>query len=82
MTAADSDYPVVAGQDGIKLKTEKMVADQLYHCIYDSKAFLFYKDEEGLLHCYEVDDAKAVKEITDNPSQLETILKKYADQSK
>ena len=42
--AAGDDYPVVAGQDGIKLKTEKMVADRLYHCIYDGKVFLFYKD--------------------------------------
>lgn len=77
MSAGD-DYPVVAGQDGIKLKTEKMVADQLYHCIYDNKVFLFYKDEEGLLHCYEVENPNAVREITENPSEIESILKKYA----
>jgi hypothetical protein len=76
--AADKDYPVVAGQDGIKLKTEKMVTDQLYHCVYDSKVFLFYKDEEGLLHCYEVENPGAVREIAANPSEIESILKKYA----
>ena len=75
--AAGDDYPVVAGQYGIKLKTEKMIADQLYHCIYDGKVFLFYKDEEGLLHCYEVENPDAVKEITANPSEIENILKKY-----
>jgi hypothetical protein len=75
--AAGDDYPVVAGQDGIKLKTEKMIADQLYHCVYDGKVFLFYKDEEGLLHCYEVENPDAVKEITANPSEIENILKKY-----
>lgn len=79
MNAGD-DYPVVLGQDGIKLKTEKMTIDQLYHCIYDNKVFLFYKDEESLLHCYEVGDPEAVKEITQNPSELENILKKYANQ--
>ena len=76
--AAGEDYPVVAGQDGIKLKTEKMATDQLYHCIYDSKVFLFYKDEDGLLHCYEVENPDAVREIAANPSEIESILKKYA----
>ncbi|MEP0824306.1 MAG: hypothetical protein HRF40_02360 [Nitrososphaera sp.] len=80
-SAADDDYPVVPGQDGIKLKTEKMVADRLYHCIYDDKVFLFYKDEEGLLHCYEVSDPDAVREIASNPSQVESILKKYSGQT-
>ena len=76
--AASDDYPVVAAQDGIKLKTEKMVIDKLYHCVYEDKVFLFYKDEEGLLHCYEVEDPNAVREITANPSEIENILDKYA----
>ena len=78
MAAAGDDYPVVVGKEGIKLKTEKMVADQLYHCIFDNKVFLFYKDEEDLLHCYEVDNPGAVKEIAENPAELESILQKYA----
>jgi hypothetical protein len=76
--AEGAEYPVVANEEGIKLKTEKMVPDQLYHVIHDEKVFLFYKDEEGLLHCYEVENTNAVKEIVENPSQLESILKKYA----
>ncbi|HEX2013650.1 MAG TPA: hypothetical protein VLA68_00345 [Nitrososphaera sp.] len=79
MTSDDGEYPVIIGQDGIKLKTEKMVTDRLYHCIYDKKVFLFYKDDEGLLHCYEVEDPAAAKEVTENPAQLENILKKYAE---
>jgi hypothetical protein len=58
-----------------------MVTEQLYHCVYQNKVFLFYKDEQDLLHCYEVEDPNAVKEITENPSQLENILKKYSDQN-
>ena len=76
--AASDDYPVVTGEDGIKLKTEKMVADQLYHCVYDGKVFLFYKDENELLHCHEVENPDAVREIAANPSEIESILKKYA----
>lgn len=78
---AVDDYPVVPGQEGIKLKTEKMVADRLYHCIYDNKVFLFYKDEDGLLHGYEVENPDAVKEIAAKPSEIESILRKYADQT-
>lgn len=80
MMAGGDDYPVAAGQDGIKLKTEKMVADQLYHCVFDDKVFLFYKDDNDLLHCYEVENPDAVREIAANPSEIESILKKYASQ--
>ena len=72
------EYPVVVERDGIKLKPEKMVIDQLYHCIFDQKVFLFYKDEQELLHCYEVDDPSAVKEISSNPLDIENILIKYS----
>jgi hypothetical protein len=78
MAAGDNNYPVVAEHDGIKLKTEKMITDQLYHCIYENKVFLFYKDEESLLHCYEIENPDAVREIAENPSELDGILKKYA----
>ena len=79
MNSDNSEDPVVAGSDGIKLRTEKMIPDQLYHCIYENKVFLFFKDEEGMLNCYEVEDPLAVNEIAKNPSHLEEILKKYAD---
>jgi hypothetical protein len=79
MAQTDNDYPVVAEQDGIKLKTEKMVTDKLYYCIYDNKVFLFYKDDQSLLHCYEVQNADAVREIAEKPSELDSILKRYAN---
>ena len=78
MEEADKDYPVLAESEGIKIKTEKMVIDRLYHCIYDNKVFLFYKDEDSLLHCYEVENPEAVKEIAQNPSELYSILRKCA----
>ncbi len=78
MAAVDDDYPVLAESEGIKIKTEKMVIDKLYYCIYDNKVFLFYKDEESLLHCYEVQNPEAVKEIAQNPSELYRILRERA----
>ena len=79
MTALD--YPVVAQPDGIKLKPEIMVIDQLYHCIFEEKVYLFYKDEDELLHCYEVQDPTATKEISENPEDIEKILEKYSQSS-
>ena len=78
MAAIDDDVPVVAEENGIKIKTEKMITDKLYHCIYDNKIFLFYKDDQSLLHCYEVEHPDAVREIAEKPSELQGILKKYA----
>jgi hypothetical protein len=72
------EYPVTVQSDGVKLKPEKMIINQLYHCLFEDKVFLFYKDEEELLHCYEVENADAVREISANPSEIETILKKYS----
>jgi hypothetical protein len=72
------EYPVTAESDGVKLKPEKMIINQLYHCLFEDKVFLFYKDEEELLHCYEVENADAVREICANQSDIETILKKYS----
>lgn len=71
------EYPVTVQSDGVKLKPEKMIVNQLYHCLFEDKVFLFYKDEEELLHCYEVENADAVREISANPSDIEAILKKY-----
>ena len=79
MAATDNDYPVVAEHDGIKLKTEKMATDKLYHCSYDNKVFLFYKDDQSLLHCYEVENPDAVREIAEKPSELDSILKRSAN---
>ena len=75
MTALD--YPVTVQPDGIKLQPEKMAIDRLYHCVFEEKVFLFYKDEDELLHCYEVQDPTATKEISENPEDIEKILKKY-----
>jgi hypothetical protein len=72
------DDPVTVNLDGVKLKPEKMIINELYHCIFENKVFLFYRDEEELLHCYEVEDPNAVREISANPADLKSILTKYS----
>jgi hypothetical protein len=72
------EYPVIVEKDGIKIDPEKMIVDKMYYCIYDNKVYIFYKDEENLTHCYEVDDQTVVQEITKNPDNLEDILLKHS----
>jgi hypothetical protein len=55
-----------------------MNTDELYHCLFEGRVFLFFKDHEELLHCYEVQDPVAVEEISKNPLEIEKILKKYS----
>jgi hypothetical protein len=78
MSAIDNDYPVAAERDGIKIKTEKLIIAKLFHCIYDNQVFLLYKDDQSLLHCYEVQNPDVVREIAEKPSELHSILKRYA----
>lgn len=72
------ENPVIVEKDGIKIKPENMIVDKMYYCIYDNKVYIFYKDEENLTHCYEVDDPVVVQEIIDNPDNLEDILLKHS----
>jgi hypothetical protein len=72
------EYPVISEKDGIKIKPENMIVDKLYYCIYEDKVYIFYKDEENLTHCYEVDDPLVVKEIINNPNNLEDIILKHS----
>jgi len=72
------EYPVIVEKDGIKIDPEKMNVDKMYYCIYDNKVYIFYKDEENLTHCYEVDDQTVVQEVVKNPNNLEDILLKHS----
>jgi hypothetical protein len=74
------DYPVSVSDDGIVIKTKLMTNDQIYHCIYQSKLYLFFKDENDMLNCYEVEDEEAAEAIKANPdsNSIKKILQEYA----
>jgi len=55
------DYPLSTGKDGIKIKPEKMESEKLYHCVYNDKVFLVYKDEQHFLNCYEIEEKELVE---------------------
>lgn len=72
------EYPVRVEEEGIKLRPELMQVDVIYHCIYDNAVYIFFKDQEELMHCYQVEDPDAVSAIIRNPLNLQDILRKYS----
>mgnify|MGYP001285655360 CR=1 FL=1 len=59
-------YPLSSEKDGIKIKTELMLPDQLYHCIFQNKVMLVYKDQNEILNCYEIEEEEIVLKVKES----------------
>ena len=72
------DYPVLVTADGINIKPENMEKEQLYHCIFQNKVLLLFKDSQDFLNCYEIEEEDLVNKIknTDNV-EVEKILENF-----
>ena len=70
--------PILPNEEGIVLKLEEMQVEELYHCVYDGIVYLFYRDSQNFLHCYEIGDKQVVSEIEKCPDDLKDIIKKYS----
>jgi hypothetical protein len=73
------DYPISVNDDGIKIKPEFMNSEQLYHCIFQNKVLLVYKDFQDFLNCYEIEEEEIVNKIKSNPDndEIEKILEDF-----
>ena len=73
-------YPLSSGKDGIKIQPDKMQPEILYHCIYQNKVMLVYKDYNEILNCYEIDDNGIVSKVKEaNDVGIEKILEEYIE---
>lgn len=71
-------YPLVAEKDGIKIKPEFMEDEKLYHCIFQNKVMLVFKDHNEILNCYEIEDGEIVSKVkTSENENIERILEDY-----
>ncbi|HII35545.1 MAG TPA: hypothetical protein HA319_00355 [Nitrosopumilaceae archaeon] len=75
------DYPVVTESEGVKINPEKMEIDKLYHCVFKDKVLLFFKDQNDMLNCYEIDEKELVDSIKQSvsPDEVERILQKFIE---
>ena len=76
-------YPLTTGKDGIKIQPDKMESETLYHCIYQNKIMLVYKDHNEILNCYEIDEDEIVSKVkASNKDDIEKILEEYIEKKK
>ena len=55
-----------------------MKPDKLYYCVYQEKILLFYKDQNEMLNCYEIEEKDVVEEVKQSTSDdIENILQQY-----
>ena len=74
------NYPVTVGPEGIKIQPENMDVDKLYYCIFGEKIMLFFKDQNELLNCYEIEEKEIIDEVKQSNSEdIENILQKYIE---
>ena len=77
---SDMSYPLTAEKDGIKIRPDKMQPEILYHCLYQNKIMLVYKDQNEILYCYEIDDNEIVCKVKESDgSSIEKILEEYIE---
>ena len=73
-------YPLSSEKDGIKIRPDKMQPETLYHCIFQNKIMLVYKDQNEILNCYEIDEAEIVSKVKEsNEDDIEKILEEYIE---
>ncbi len=73
------DYPVSANEDGVNIRPENMEKEKLYHCIFEEKILLFFKDNQDILNCYEIEEKKLVDQVKShtNDHNIEKIFENY-----
>ena len=73
-------YPISAEKDGVKIKPELMDAEKLYHCLFNDKIVLLYKDQNEILNCYEIEDEQIVSKVkSSKENDIEEILEEYIE---
>ena len=73
-------YPLLSEKDGIKIQPDKMQPETLYHCVFQNKVMLVYKDQNEILNCYEIDENEIVSKVKESISvDIEKILEEYIE---
>ena len=71
-------YPLSSEKDGIKIQPDKMQPETLYHCVFQNKVMLVYKDQNEILNCYEIEEEEIVLKVKESKNDdIEKILEDY-----
>ena len=66
--------------DGVKCKHEIMEKEKLYHCMFNDKIILAFKDHQDFLNCFEIEDLEIVNKIKSaDGKDVSIILEDYIE---
>ncbi|GKS61109.1 hypothetical protein YTPLAS21_05670 [Candidatus Nitrosocosmicus sp.] len=73
-----SESPILIDEDNkIKIKPELMITENLYPILFENSLFLFFKDENELINCYEVTEKELVEKAQKNPQRILEMLEDW-----
>lgn len=69
------NYPVETDKENkIKIKPDLMIKEKLYPFIFENSIYLFFKDENEIINCYEMLDKEVKDNMLKNPDRIIEIL--------
>ena len=68
-------------ENKIKIKPEMMVEEKLYLFVYESNIFLFFKDHDEIMHCYEISDQNIKEKMMNNHRKILENLEEFSKSS-
>ena len=71
---------ISVNDDGVKLKPEIMEKEKLYHCVFNNKIILAFKDHQDFLNCFEIEESEIVNRIKSaDDKDVSLILEEYIE---
>ena len=77
------DSAIEVNDEGVKINPEIMENEKFYHCIFNDKVILVFKDHQEFLNCFEIEDKEIVEKIkSSNDMDINSILESYIEKEK
>jgi hypothetical protein len=69
------NYPIETDKENkIRIKPDLMIKEKLYPFIFENSIYLFFKDENEIINCYEMLDKEVKDNMLKNPDRIIEIL--------
>jgi len=77
------DSAIEVNDDGVKVNPEIMENEKFYHCIFNDKVILVFKDHQEFLNCFEIEEKEIVEQIKSSKAEdIHSILESYIQKEK
>ena len=77
------DSAIEVNDEGVKINPEIMENEKLYHCIFNDKVILVFKDHQEFLNCFEIEEKEIVEKIKSSKDKdIHSILESYIEKEK